>query len=70
MYNYLLYLTVFIWVVVVILYAVKQKDYNSYKGKLNDYNYYIEWRNTLFQFVVVLAIFYLTVRRKVVGKNQ
>lgn len=47
---------VVVWLVFVVMYLAKKEDHNSYKAKVNDYEYYIEWRNTIFQLIVAVAV--------------
>ena len=47
---------VLIWLAFVIVLLVKEKDHNNYNGDLTDYEYYVEWRNTIFQLIVAVAV--------------
>jgi len=47
---------VLVWLVMVIMFLVKKDDSNHYRREVQDYNLYIELRNTLFQGIVALGV--------------
>jgi len=47
---------VFLWFAFVVIYLAMKNDYNHYKSEVQHYDYYIEWRNTIFQLIVALGV--------------
>ena len=47
---------VLVWLVMVIMFLVKKGDSNHYRKQVQDYDLYIELRNTFFQGIVAIGV--------------